>query len=433
MYWKCCKNREYCVNCDNQPFSALLTMSRILSHSYNILDVAGSDGKLLAGYTYSAAGEKLSVLTPTGSGVSTEYRIGPFLINTATVSPIEKMVVLSKMKLPWAEVLFDETTLVHVTDYQGNVRAVVEPSSGIIATTTDYYPYGLPMPTGGADKEYRYKFGGKEYETDKGLNFHDFEARMLFNDRGLFNRPDPKAIEYPGFNPYLYCAGNPLRYVDPSGEEPSVYEAILMAIYSYLDGSDLSDIEEQLRTNGWKISNMADDLTLNDEKTGLNSMVFERTKDGQIEYAYVYTGTADKNDKICDYALVNGVVHPQITQALDNAQTIDQRAKEVSANVTYVGHSLGGFLASVASRKTNNPAMTFNPAGTHPLYDAKLALMPPTKVTNYVIMGRGTLFTDPVFTAGAIHGIYPSGKIVPVSGYGAIFPHGIRNFKRPNL
>ena len=32
-----------------------------------------------------------------------------------------------------------------------------------------------------------------------------------------FNTIDPKADQYPGINPYLYCAGNPIRYVDPTG------------------------------------------------------------------------------------------------------------------------------------------------------------------------------------------------------------------------
>lgn len=28
---------------------------------------------------------------------------------------------------------------------------------------------------------------------------------------------DPKADQYPGVNPYLYCAGNPIKYIDPTG------------------------------------------------------------------------------------------------------------------------------------------------------------------------------------------------------------------------
>ena len=74
------------------------------------------------------------------------------------------------------------------------------------------------MATSTGAEQNRYKYGGKELETSSGLNFHDFDARMLFNDHCLFGRPDPKAIDYSGMNPYVYCAGNPLRYVDPTGE-----------------------------------------------------------------------------------------------------------------------------------------------------------------------------------------------------------------------
>ncbi len=85
--------------------------------------------------------------------------------------------------------------------------------------TTDYYPYGLPMATSTGQEQNRYKYSGKEFETRRGLNFHDFEARMLFSDRALFNRPDPMAQDYPHLSPYSYCAGNPIRYIDPTGED----------------------------------------------------------------------------------------------------------------------------------------------------------------------------------------------------------------------
>lgn len=35
---------------------------------------------------------------------------------------------------------------------------------------------------------------------------------------------DPKADQYPGANPYLYCAGNPIMYVDPTGMK--VYKSV---------------------------------------------------------------------------------------------------------------------------------------------------------------------------------------------------------------
>ena len=37
--------------------------------------------------------------------------------------------------------------------------------------------------------------------------------------RALFNRPDPKSWDYPGINPFLYCAANPILNIDPSGED----------------------------------------------------------------------------------------------------------------------------------------------------------------------------------------------------------------------
>ena len=78
---------------------------------------------------------------------------------------------------------------------QGNIRAVVD-VNGTAVHTTDYYPYGLPMATSTGAAINRYKYGGKELDTRNGLNFHDFEARMLFNDITLFSRPDDLAGKY---------------------------------------------------------------------------------------------------------------------------------------------------------------------------------------------------------------------------------------------
>ena len=404
----------------------------ITSISYNRFDrpecIEMENGTCIF-YAYDAAGQKIAEMYRNGFTTDTRHYLGQGELTVSNSNTPS----FSRVNFDWGYINSRNIPQLYIKDYQGNVRAVVD-TLGKAAQTTDYYPYGLPKATATAPSVNRYKYGGKELDTRNGLNQYDFHARIYNPAVPIFTRIDPRAIEYPNVNPYTYCLGNPIMLVDPTGEDPTEMEAILMAIYSYLDGSDMDNIINQLNENGWQISNMADDLTLNDESTDLNSMVFERTQDGQTEYAYVYAGTADNKDIVCDYALVNGVVHPQIIQALDNAQTIDERATDMGAKLTFVGHSLGGFLASTASRKTNRPAMTFNPAGTHPLYDAKLALMPPVNVNNYVIMGASPLFTDPVFTAGAIHGIFPSGKIVPVCVRGVVFfPHGIRNFRESNL
>ncbi len=93
-------------------------------------------------------------------------------------------------------------------------------------------PTAYPMATSTGQEQNRYKYSGtrsfsepfermreNESEARRSLNFHDFEARMLFNDRAMFNRPDHKAQDYPYLNPYSYCAGNPIRYINPTGED----------------------------------------------------------------------------------------------------------------------------------------------------------------------------------------------------------------------
>ena len=61
------------------------------------------------------------------------------------------------------------------------------------------------------------KFGGKEVERHGGLGWHDFEARWLSN--GRFTTQDPKRESYYPLSPYAWCAGTPLRNIDPTGRE----------------------------------------------------------------------------------------------------------------------------------------------------------------------------------------------------------------------
>ena len=39
---------------------------------------------------------------------------------------------------------------------------------------------------------------------------------------GVFSSPDPLAEKYYSISPYAYCAGNPVRFVDPEGESTYV-------------------------------------------------------------------------------------------------------------------------------------------------------------------------------------------------------------------
>ncbi len=46
---------------------------------------------------------------------------------------------------------------------------------------------------------------------------YDFHARQYDPHLGLFTSPDPLSGDYPALSSYLYCAGNPVMFTDPTG------------------------------------------------------------------------------------------------------------------------------------------------------------------------------------------------------------------------
>ena len=105
-------------------------------------------------------------------------------------------------------------------DFQGNITMVTD-ATGKVEQHTGYYPYGEPWrePTGQP-----WLFGDKERMRDNGLNEYDFSARRLNAALCLWTTPDPLAQKFANTNPYAYCAGNPIKFIDPSGcviEDPS--------------------------------------------------------------------------------------------------------------------------------------------------------------------------------------------------------------------
>ena len=117
----------------------------------------------------------------------------------------------------------------HVRDHLGNTRAVIDirPLTGVtvadrILEQDDYTPFGTRLadfsllPT---DSYNRWRFGGKEemtamlFESD----LLDFGARMYDPFTVRWISQDPMKEKYYGINPYSYCAGDPVNFVDPDG------------------------------------------------------------------------------------------------------------------------------------------------------------------------------------------------------------------------
>ena len=130
-----------------------------------------------------------------------------------------------------------------LADYEGNSMVVID-NEGTVYERNNYYPFGLPI----VDEHYAsaitpYKYGGKEFDTMNGLNAYDFSARILDPALCQFTTADPLAEHYYPYSPYLYCAGNPILFVDPTGLGGFYLFDVVGNYMGYIDCDDIdSDV-----------------------------------------------------------------------------------------------------------------------------------------------------------------------------------------------
>ena len=62
-----------------------------------------------------------------------------------------------------------------------------------------------------------FTFSAKERDSETGLSY--FGSRYYSSDLSVWLSVDPMAAKYPSLSPYTYCADNPVKLVDPNGEE----------------------------------------------------------------------------------------------------------------------------------------------------------------------------------------------------------------------
>jgi RHS repeat-associated protein len=148
------------------------------------------------------------------------------------------------IKIPIEELPEDQFSYVYnYTDHLGNIRLSysLDPDTQQlkIVEQNHYYPFGMRHTnySGGRmvmvkDEElkrmapateefltYTYKYNGKEYQDELGLNFYDYGARNYDPALGRWVNIDKKAEKYPAWSPYVFALDNPVRYIDPDGNE----------------------------------------------------------------------------------------------------------------------------------------------------------------------------------------------------------------------
>lgn len=115
-------------------------------------------------------------------------------------------------------------------DHLGSTNLTTD-TKGAVLSEVVYYPFGairhsVNLRTGSSALP-AYGFSDKERDTESGLNY--FEARYCDTALSRFTAVDPTIALDPmrfartpqALNLYAYAANNPLRYIDPTGHEPT--------------------------------------------------------------------------------------------------------------------------------------------------------------------------------------------------------------------
>ena len=63
-----------------------------------------------------------------------------------------------------------------------------------------------------------FTFSAKERDPETGYSY--FGSRYYSSDLSIWLSVDPMSDKYASLSPYVYCANNPVRCVDPNGEDP---------------------------------------------------------------------------------------------------------------------------------------------------------------------------------------------------------------------
>ena len=207
----------------------------IVNIEYNYLNLPaivdlGSGNRLE--FTYNAAGVKLrKQVYESGSLISDRHYVGNFEYNEGELELIHTDE--GRITIPDSEYRYEY----YLQDHLGNNRVMfTDDGTGTaeILQEAHYYPFGMTLAglnysTGLPTK---YLYNGKERQDEFGLMWDDYGARFKMDERwGVI---DNKAEKYYSISPYVYAVNNPIRFIDPDGND--IVDANKNVIYSNKTG-----------------------------------------------------------------------------------------------------------------------------------------------------------------------------------------------------
>ena len=172
-------------------------------------------------YYYTFDGLKLARQYEDNGTVTGTYYCGPFVYETVSGVRSLKYILTPHGRAVKNGSLW--TREFNLRDHLGNVRVVIRKGGNgqaEIVQQKGYYPFGgeiSQFSTGTGTN--RHWYNGKELQDDLNLYWYDYGARFYDPELARWHTIDNKAEKYYQFSPYVYAANNPIRFIDPDGND----------------------------------------------------------------------------------------------------------------------------------------------------------------------------------------------------------------------
>jgi RHS repeat-associated protein len=200
----------------NQKSQTRLGVSEIMNYDAENLMWQFQSGSNTSTYTYDGEGRRVKRESAGSTSIYVYNIIGQMIAEYTTPDP--------------APPVGGGTSYI-TNDHLGSPRVVTNANGGVKARH-DYLPFGEELGLLGGrtlvmgysqNDGLRQQFAGKEKDMESGL--HYFQARYFSSAQGRFASVDPISIKIDRIldpqqiNLYHYARNNPLRWIDPTGED----------------------------------------------------------------------------------------------------------------------------------------------------------------------------------------------------------------------
>jgi RHS repeat-associated protein len=173
-------------------------------------------------YFYNASGQKMQKIVTEGASTTTTDYLGGYQYQNTVLQFFQT--AEGYVKNTPVSSTNTYSYVFNYTDYLGNLRLsyTKDPSTNTLTILEEnsYYPFGMKHTISNAvvqGQDYKYKYNGKEWQDELGLNVTAMDFRQYDPAIARFNSMDALAEEDPDFTPYRFAYDNPLYWNDPSG------------------------------------------------------------------------------------------------------------------------------------------------------------------------------------------------------------------------